>query len=259
MDLNPLQNQYLISVKRPGLWVLSIAAVLLVLILAMWMSYDRGRMAGGYDSMEANSNITELEKELRSLQAEMVDLQRTNTALERNNHIEKDANRQVKETLVKLQDEILKLNEEVSFYRSLVSPEKSKHRLHIQDLQFTKRTDKEFSYRIVVTQKGKNNIVVRGNMHIYLNGQRNGKDEKINLSRLIKEGQTLFKLGFKYFQRFEGVIELPEGFKPLSVRIQVVPSSSRLVRIDETKDWATITSEGESINVGEQKRQVGQS
>jgi len=260
MDFNPLQNYYLISIKRPGYWLLSMLGILLIIGLSLWFSYEKGRVAGGYDSMEAVERVEELEQTLSEFQNQMANLQTNNTALERNNHIEKDANRQVKETIVKLQDEILRLNEEVTFYRSIVSPEKSKRRLYIQDLQFVRKADGVFDYKITVTQRGNNTRVVRGIMRIVFDGIKDGQTTSIKIESMITSKDTnKFKLGFKYFQRFQGTVKIPEGFTPSTLRIQVVPNSSRLVRIDKTVDWASVSSEGENKDVGEQKRVVGQS
>ncbi|MDH5394319.1 MAG: hypothetical protein OEY11_14120 [Gammaproteobacteria bacterium] len=260
MDLNPLQNHYLISVKRPGHWLLSILGILVVIGLSMWLVYERGRIAGGYDSIAAAGRVDELEQSLAELQSEMANMQSTNTSLERNNHIEKDANRQVKETIVKLQDDILKLNEEVTFYRSIVSPEKTQRRLFMQDLRFVRKAANEFDYKIVVTQRGNNHRVVRGIMHVTFDGQKDGQPFSIDMGKLVQsEVNNAFKLGFKYFQRFQGTVIIPEGFVPSTLRVQVVPNSTRLVRLDKTVDWTSVSSEGDKSDVGEQKRQLGQS
>ena len=253
MDYNPVQNHYLISVKRPWYWVLSAVICVLLLMTSLWIAYNRGRLAGGFDSSEAGEEIAGLKDTVSQLQSELADLQRINTALERNNYIEKDANLQVKETLVELQDEILKLNEEVTFYRSLVSPEKSKRRLHLQDLQFVRKDGNQYGYKIVVTQRGNNNKVVRGSLKVTLVGEQDGKTVTRSLNTLVPKEDQKFKLGFKYFQRFEGILNLPEGFYPSTLRVQVVPRTSRLVRIDTSLDWATVISEGENFNVGEQQ------
>lgn len=250
MDLNPLQNYYLITVKRPTYWVASAFGILLVVSLSLWFTYEQGREAGGYDSSASNHMIDELELTLIELRSEMANMQSNNTALERNNHIEKEANRQVKETIVKLQDDILQLNEEVTFYRSIVSPQKSKRRLFIQDLQFVRKSANVYNYKIVVTQRGSKHRVVRGIMHIAFNGIKDGKTYSIKMNKMVTSKEK-FKLGFKYFQRFQGTIKIPEGFVPSTLRIQVVPNSSRLVRIDKTVDWASVNSEGEKVNVGQ--------
>lgn len=258
MDLNPLQNYYLITVKRPAYWVASTFGVLLIVGISLWFAYERGREAGGYDSTSSNDTIDGLENRLAELQSEMASMQSNNTALERNNHIEKDANRQVKQTIVKLQDDILQLNEEVTFYRSIVSPQKGKRSLFIKDLQFVKKSTNEYNYKIVVTQRGSKHRVVRGIIHVAFNGVKDGKAYSIKMDKMVTSKEK-FKLGFKYFQRFQGTIKIPEGFTPSTLRIQVVPNTSRLVRIDKTVDWATINSEGDKTNVGQQKGQLGQS
>lgn len=260
MDFNPVQNHYLISVKRPGYWVLSALGVLLIVCLSLWFAYERGRIAGGYDSIAAVIKIDALEQTVSELQNEMANMQSSNTALVRNNHIEKDANRQVEETIVKLQDEILRLNEEVTFYTSIVSPEKTKRRLFVQDVQFVRKAESEYKYKIVVTQKGNNTRVVRGTMRVVFDGLMDGKPHTINMEKMINASDNRkFKLGFKYFQRFEGTAKIPEGYTPLTLRVQIVPNSSRLTRIDKTVDWTSISSEGDKLDVGKQERQLGQS
>ena len=260
MDLNPVQNHFLISVKRPAYWVMTALGILLFIGLSLWFAYERGRIAGGYDTVTAAGRVEELEQTLAELQSEMADMQSSNTALERNNHIEKDANRQVKETIVKLQDEILQLNQEVALYRGFVSPEKSKRRLVIQKLYFVRKGENVYNYSVFVSVKGKNTRIVRGIMKISFDGQKDGKPYSIKMGNMVvSKANKKFKLGFKYYQEFAGTIKLPEGFAPSTLRIQVVPNSSRLVNIDKTVDWASVNSEGEKVNVGEQKGQLGQS
>lgn len=252
MDLNPLRNHYLITVKRPGNWLLSILGVLILIGLSLWFSYERGRVAGGYDAFAASARVGELERILGELRSDMANMQSKNTALERNNHIEKDANKQVEETIVKLQDDILKLNEEVTFYRSIVSPKEAKHRLFVQELRFVRKSANDYKYKVMVTQKGNNSRVVRGIVRITFDGLKDGKVTSLKMKDTVSSIENKkFKLGFKYFQVIEGIAKIPEGFIPSTLRIQVVPNGSRLANIDNVVDWSTVNSEGEKVNVGQ--------
>ncbi|MDH5426311.1 MAG: hypothetical protein OEY29_15085 [Gammaproteobacteria bacterium] len=232
--------------------MLSILGVLIIVALSLWFSYERGRVAGGYDAFAAAARVGELERLLSELQSDMANMQSNNTALERNNHIEKDANKQVEETIVKLQDEILRLNEEVTFYRSIVSPQEAKHRLFIQELQFVRKSADDYKYKVMVTQKGNNTRVVRGIVRITFDGLKDGKTTSLKMEDMVTSTENKkFKLGFKYFQVIEGIAKIPEGFVPSTLRIQVVPNGSRLADIDKVVEWATVNSEGEKVNVGQ--------
>jgi len=66
----------------------------------------------------------------------------------------------------------------------------------------------------------------------------NGEEPAWLPLREITEGNTeKVKMRFKHFQEVEGVIQLPEGFTPLKVIIEIKPSNKKLPELKRRFDW----------------------
>ena len=65
---------------------------------------------------------------------------------------------------------------------------------------------------------------------------------RLGLADLGGSGSTL-EFSFKYFQQIAGMIMLPEGFKPASVRLRVQPEGSNA--IEREFMWKDVVIEGD--------------
>ena len=57
---------------------------------------------------------------------------------------------------------------------------------------------------------------------------------------LTEENTELLKMRFKHFQDLEGVVQLPEGFTPRKMIVEIKPNSKKLPPVKERFDW-TVT------------------
>jgi Tfp pilus assembly protein FimT len=219
-------------------------AMLSVALISIWSSFEYGRSMAGYNSLSADATINELKVKLAGSEAEIIASQRRATMLKSNSRIDDDASVQLKETLVQAQSDVLELKKELSFYKSIVAPEKSRN-LVIQTVQLKPIEDGRFSYTIMVSQQGRNDKLVRGTLAVSIKGVTKGKEVTLSLADVTKDLKTPVKFGFKYFQNFEGVMDLPVAFQPDSLRIEVKPGKGKLKALDEQFAWAELTA-GES-------------
>lgn len=251
MSHQPLQTRMLITIKRPERWLLAMVLIVLLVMAGFWSAYEYGLKKAGYDRSEAISTMDELQQQLEDARAQISESQRQTAMLERNNKIDGDTSSQIKESLAKAQAEVLELKKELTFYKSIVTPEDTKRSVAIQTIQLKKNELGGFDYQIMVSQRGRNDRFIRGNLDVTVNGDKLGKHTSLKLSSISSEAKRQKTFGFKYFQKFEGTLKLPESFVPESVRVQVKPSSSGIDPIDEQFAWADLTAGG-AQNVGQQ-------
>lgn len=244
MKNNALQTYAIITIQRPLLWFVSFVLILSVILISLWVSFEYGRAIAGYDSMNADIYIDELRQKLEESETEIVASKRRAAMLVSNNQIDVDASAQIKETLVKSQDEVQALKKELSFYKSIVAPEQSRN-LVLQTVQLKPKEEGGYSYAIMVTQQGRNDKFVRGTVAVRIKGVSKGKAVTLALSDVTKDLKTPMKFGFKYFQNFEGVMNLPAAFQPDSLQVVVKPSTGKIKAIDEQFAWSDLTT-GES-------------
>ncbi|MDH5611141.1 MAG: hypothetical protein OEY66_01610 [Gammaproteobacteria bacterium] len=247
MNYRPLQTKLLITIQRPGLWVLSFILMLCAIVLMAGLAFAYGQRVAGYDKAEAISYIEDLEQQIEVLKSQNTESERQTAMLERNNTIDDGASDQLKISLSEAQAEAMELRKELTFYKSIISPGDTKRSLMIQTIQLKPDTTKigDYQYQIMVSQRGRNDEIARGNIEVTLGGSDAGQIKVFKLSDVSKEAKNPINFGFKYFQKFSGTITLPETFQPEYMRVMVKARSSKIDPIDEQFAWADLTAAGE--------------
>lgn len=245
MNYKPVQSRILITIQRPGLWVLNFLFVLCAVVLLLWLAFQYGQRVAGYDKTEAIIYIEDLEQQIENLQMQNAESERQTAMLERNSTIDGGASDQLKISLTEAQTEVLELKKELSFYKSIISPGDTKRSLMIQTIQLQADAAGSLEYKIMVSQRGRNDQFARGSIQVTIGGVEAGLAKEIKLSDVSKDAKNPIKFSFKYFQKFSGIMILPAEFKPEYMRVKVQPRSSKIDPIDEQFAWADLTAGGE--------------
>ena len=244
MNFKPLQTKQIITVQQPLLWLLSFVVIFCMILILLWISFEYGRKVAGFHSADAEAYIGQLQEQLEESQAQIIESNRQATMLERNSRIDGDASVQLKETLAQAQNEALELKKELSFYKSIVSPEQGDRSLAIQTIQLKKNEEGGYNYKIMVSQRGRNDHFARGSIDVSIEGVDKGQPVVLTLAEVSKDTKKPMKFGFKYFQNFEGVMNLPAAFQPDSLHVIVKPSTGKIKTVDEQFAWSDLTAGG---------------
>ena len=244
MRTKPILTHTIITIHRPYLWLFSFAVFIGIILLLLRLSFEYGRNVAGYDSAGADASINKLNIQLEQAQAEILESHRRSTMLKRNSQIDDDASFQLKGTLAQVQNEALALKKELSFYKSIVAPEQGDRSLAIQTIQLKQDEAGAYRYKIMVSQRGRNDRFARGTINVSIDGVNKGKPVTLKLAEITKDQKKPIKFGFKYFQNFEGVLTLPDEFQPDSVRVKVNPATGKIKAIDEQFAWSDLTAGG---------------
>ncbi len=208
-----------------------------VLIIASGFGlYLYGQKVAGYDMLESEDRIEKLELELMHLKDEKIALRDQLALVKRSTQVDSQAYLQVKENLKALQQEILELREEVGFYRGIVAPKESSSGLRIDRLEITKAAgERLFHFNLVLTQVLKNHRNVRGTVKLLVEGVQNGRPKTLKMQKITASKKKYLEFKFKYFQKFEGDLLIPEGFSPRQVK--VVVSARKRKKVHGSFDW----------------------
>lgn len=252
MTPRPLETRLLLTIQRPRLWLVALAGIGLLILLLIWLSYEYGRSVAGFDADEYGLQMAALQEQLDTTNADLAESQHQNAMLERNSKVDGDATVELKTSLGDAQAEVLELKKELAFYKSIVTPEQTKRAVAIQTIQLEADGEGGYKYRIMVSQKGRNDRFVRGTLDVSLKGSQDGVATVIALKNVSKEAKKTLKFGFKYFQNFEGRLKLPATFLPETMRVQVKPKSRQIDAVDEQFAWTDLTAGGNQ-DVGQQQ------
>lgn len=244
MKVKPLQTRKIITIQRPALWLLNIVIFICMILILLWVSYEYGRSTAGFDSAGTSAYIDQLRSQLEESQAEIVETNRRATMLERNNQIDGDVSAQLKKTLAQSQNEVQELKKELSFYKSIVAPEEGSQSIAIQTIQLKQNETGGYDYKIMISQRGRNDQFARGTINVSIEGMSQGKPVTLQLADVSKDIKKPMKFGFKYFQNFEGVMTLPDAFQADTLHILVEPSGGKIKTVDEQFAWSDLTAGG---------------
>jgi len=207
-------------------------------LLVLYGIYEWGRFQGGYSKFAEIQRRRELTSKVETLEEANAKLRTEIAAAQLARDIDRKAYADVEGTLADLQAQVLKHREELTFYRGIVSPEDGIGGLRIQRFQvLTGAADNHFRLRVVLVQSMRQESVVSGAMSIQIEGVRDNKPAALMLAdaggETRADGQVPFQ--FRYFQNLEQNIELPEGFEPKAVNVEV--RSSRIAPVRESFPW----------------------
>jgi hypothetical protein len=242
MSLKPIQSRRLITIQRPALWIMSIVAVFILVLVLLGFAFDQGRRIAGYDSGEAVAYIDQLQQQIQELRSQSDESQRRAAMLERSSRIDDDTSEQLKKSLDAVQAEAVELKKELSFYKSIVSPEDGKQSIMIQTIQLKKDDQGGFDYKIMISQRGRNDSFARGTADVTVKGLLKGKSKVLELSAISDEAKKPMKFGFRYFQNLTGKLKLPEGFIADYLRVKLTPKTAKLDAVDEQFPWDDLTA-----------------
>jgi hypothetical protein len=183
----------------------------------------------------------QLMEQLRRARSEQGQLGEQLKDLRRRLELERKAKQQVQGLLRDHEQESFRRRQQLAFYQSIVDPPDKQAGLKLESFQIDPSNqpgaqEGRYRYRLVVIQALHNDKVVRGKVTLELSGTQNGQPRTLGLRELARPPVAGLALEFRYFQTLEGELQLPQGFAPSQVHINVEAKWPHR-GIDETLAW----------------------
>lgn len=225
------------------LWVL---LVILLILGVGWNAYQLGREDSGTSLPDFEAAIAKQRKLIEDLTRERDGLLEKTAALEQAGLIDREAMRQVKKQLADYQEERAKIEEELTFLRSMVVDKETRNGIQIREFRLERAGAKGvYRYRFAITRSDKGTDMATGSIFIAVDGVRGGQPKWLPLRDITEDKTEMVLMKFKQFQDVEGVIRLPDSFKPKKMIVEIKPNSDKLSPVKQRFDW-TVTSQGDS-------------
>jgi len=221
-------------------------AGLLLLAGCLVAAFYIGRVYQAHELDRALLERETLLSRIAELESRNHRLVQQNANLEGSSKIEREAYQLANQELVRLQQELLAQKEELVFYRGIVAPSDTALGVNLQSFEVRKKNNQnQYSYKLILTKSGKSTKRVSGNAELLIRGESDGNVSELKLIDLVLENSSkATKFAFRYFQVFEGDIELPDGFEPFEVTIGIKPTTKQVKAFSETISWTDVLSEG---------------
>jgi len=207
-------------------------------------SFYLGQWYAVEDYTETLSEHSLYKQQLADTQAEFSKLRQEKANLALGSEVDRRANEELRTEIVNLNSQLANLEQDNNFYRELMSPKALERGIvvDVPSVEVLKGLN-QYKYRLVVKQIAAQHNTVSGYVELFLVGTQNNEPTRIalmDISETVEEKRL--KLSFKYFQRIEGEMVLPEGFEPKSIELKLVAQRPKKLVVDKKFGWAA--SEG---------------
>ena len=227
------------SSSRPT-WVY--AAIAFVAASALYLTYELGRYQAGYSLLDHRRDRAGFAAELAEEKTANDELRRQLAIGETAAEIDRATYTQVETTLGELQAQIQAQEEELVFYRGIVSPQDRIAGLRIQSLEaLPSDGERRYLVRLLLVQAIVHSRSVSGAVKLHLEGLQDGEMASLDAADLVAQGARYdMDYEFRYFQGLEAELELPIGFEPQRMNVEIWPNEARAERINQTFEWPAI-------------------
>jgi hypothetical protein len=200
--------------------VLGVAAVGLIAYFVYNQEQRPGVFGGGAD----NRRIAELTEQVRQLSEERDSFSTSVNGSESQINIYRATEKQMGSQVKALESENAKLKEDLAFFESLLPNNIGVQGITIQRLKAELTEPNQLHYRLLAMQGQTPNGVQLfiGNLQLSVTVQQHGQTRIINFPDAGNTDPARFKLSFKYYQRLEGDLALPDGVTVKSVQARVL-------------------------------------
>lgn len=213
----------------PRLKLLVAATVAALLLGGAVYIYNYGLSMAGFERQSAERAHQGLIELNRRLQQENRELREALARAERAIQMDQASYQELEKSLKVSAQEILKLREELNFYRNIISPADKKAGLRIQSLEIESAGANRYRYKLVLIQALKHEHTIRGTARFEIIGVQAGQDAVL---RHPAPNERAIGVNFKYFQDIEGRFDLPAGFTPQRIKVNVTADGGQVVEAE---------------------------
>lgn len=204
------QRDAVATARRHSGWVTVVVAALWAASLAGVWVWAGHRASTGTPAATVGPSVPDAQ------------LQQRVTTLQMSDKISRQANRELQQTLAEREEEVAGLRADVAFYERLVGSTGQRKGLSVHDVELRRDSDGSWRYTAMLTQNLNRGAVSKGGLTLSVEGTRGGKLTRLNWADLLQDPQASpQRFEFRYFQRLEGSLLLPQGFVPGRVIAQV--------------------------------------
>jgi hypothetical protein len=211
----------------------------LAIIAILYAAFEVGRYDAGFRVVDSVRGALSASRRIRSLETENENQRRQLEAAETARRVDREGYAQVERSLGEMQSQIARLNQDLSFYRGLVQPESLIH-VKVQQMQIVPDGPPgQYHLKFVLMQTGKPEKEVVGNAAITLDGLIQGKPMTLTYAQVSPNHRISLAYSLKYFQEYNEPVELPAGFEPTHVGVEIHSSKDANHSFRQAFVWRT--------------------
>ena len=201
-------------------WSMTVPFVLAALGLAWW-AYGSGLELAGFYRGQTQEELIKLREQTAKLSVENKQMSDQVAQYERQIQIEQASSQETSKQLKNLSDENARLQEDLAFFQNLTATRGKEGELGVHRLRLERdKMPGEYHLRMLLVQSGQRAKEFVGNYQLVATVLKNGQ----RTTQLFPQNESVnnqFKLNFKYYQRVEQSIQLPQDAQLESIQVRI--------------------------------------
>ena len=226
--------------------------LIVLLALALLVGAGGGYLLGREHFTEAAVTQRKLQLGFDDQTVRLAEQEGQQLALQMGAEVDRQALEKMRRTVVVLDRQLSAYQEELDLYRNLVKSDQLEKGLQISNFLIrSTETPGVYRYRFALRKTEGLSKTTKVSFSVSWEGVLAGKAVQYSLAQLDPDVESMpINSRFKYFQLIEGLIHLPDGFEPKSIRATIWPSAKKARSSELLLSWdlargQTGTSRGE--------------
>jgi hypothetical protein len=222
----------------PARRIITICALVLFAVIGIYGTYELGRFDAGYDRLAASRERAELEVAVERLESMNQELRAKVADLETLRVGQARERAEVARTIGDLQAQAARQQQDLAFYRGIVTQTATGLGVKIQQVRIQRtESPQRFKVRLTLVQSARPESAMSGVATFKIEGASPKGAAVHDLSALTggKRGELTFN--FRYFENLDQEIELPEGFTPERLTVDVRATRKGVTPLTQSFLW----------------------
>lgn len=229
-----------VRTHAPARRLILVVIVLLLAAFALYVVYELGRYNAGYDRLavaqqrtELEVSIDRLEKSNRELRTQLAELDTIRIGRAREQA-------EVSRSIGDLQAQVARQTQELAFYRGIVAQGAAAIGVKVQQVRISSGPKPErFGLHISLVRSVRPDNVAVGVIGVTVDGtSADGAATTMDLPALTAGKQHELPFNFRYFENVDQEVDLPTGFKPEHVAVELRSGRKDIAPATQTFPWS---------------------
>ncbi|MAS81147.1 MAG: hypothetical protein CMF45_00505 [Legionellales bacterium] len=225
---------------EPFVIILVVGLLSAMVSVVIWLLLDENHWQATRNQLIQKEDYRLLRDVNQRLNIDNAQLREEVIILERLTEIDTQAAARLQDDLKTLQDQIYHINGELEFYESIMTATTDSKGLNIQGLHIVDTGQENFyNFKLILTNVANSDKIVEVTMTMTIEGMSETGPQILSLDKMTADNQYTREIKFKNFERIEGNLTLPEGFKPLRVVVDLRQKNMKRSAVIRVFEWST--------------------
>ena len=212
----------------------------IVIFFTIWYLYDNPRFNAFRTQLSDAHDISLLLSQKLDLEKQNKELKEQILKLEYLANVDNETSIRLQNEIKSLQDRVFNLRRELTFYQGIITASSYSRGLNIQGLHIEATRKKGFfKYKLVLTNIGKSDKVTEVTIDMMVEGTDKSGFRTLILSEVSSGGVYKCNIKIRNFERVEGNLNLPDGFEPLRVYVDLKQHDGEKLKLHRVFEWHT--------------------